>query len=193
MPITGHAIPARPPDIDRKTSLLRDRPDGVRGQADASKNALPPPPFPAHTENDDRQETRLECELQPAAHPPSPPATGTRDDVSMPAGCRPGAISSSRCQTTTAPPRPHGRKAAQIHLRLAVDEASQRLRQPDAPGRTDHDPAPHPMHHTGHGPSGPWTGGARRDRTDDLLLAKQALSQLSYGPSTVLTGGPGRT
>jgi hypothetical protein len=29
----------------------------------------------------------------------------------------------------------------------------------------------------------PPTGGARRDRTDDLLLAKQALSQLSYGPS----------
>ncbi len=26
------------------------------------------------------------------------------------------------------------------------------------------------------------SGGARRDRTDDLLLAKQALSQLSYGP-----------
>ena len=28
-------------------------------------------------------------------------------------------------------------------------------------------------------------GGARRDRTDDLLLAKQALSQLSYGPSAL--------
>jgi hypothetical protein len=28
----------------------------------------------------------------------------------------------------------------------------------------------------------PAPGGARRDRTDDLLLAKQALSQLSYGP-----------
>jgi hypothetical protein len=28
----------------------------------------------------------------------------------------------------------------------------------------------------------PKNGGARRDRTDDLLLAKQALSQLSYGP-----------
>ena len=28
----------------------------------------------------------------------------------------------------------------------------------------------------------PPNGGARRDRTDDLLLAKQALSQLSYGP-----------
>ena len=27
------------------------------------------------------------------------------------------------------------------------------------------------------------TGGADRDRTDDLLLAKQALSQLSYGPA----------
>ena len=28
----------------------------------------------------------------------------------------------------------------------------------------------------------PKTGGANRDRTGDLLLAKQALSQLSYGP-----------
>src|SRR5271163_4176779 len=28
-------------------------------------------------------------------------------------------------------------------------------------------------------------GGARRDRTDDLMLAKHALSQLSYGPGTV--------
>ena len=28
-------------------------------------------------------------------------------------------------------------------------------------------------------------GGARRDRTDDLLLAKQALSQLSYGPGKI--------
>ena len=32
--------------------------------------------------------------------------------------------------------------------------------------------------------SGSPTGGARRDRTDDLLLAKQALSQLSYGPAS---------
>jgi len=28
-------------------------------------------------------------------------------------------------------------------------------------------------------------GGARRDRTDDLMLAKHALSQLSYGPNRV--------
>jgi hypothetical protein len=40
-------------------------------------------------------------------------------------------------------------------------------------------------------------GGARRDRTDDLLLAKQALSQLSYGPALRYpskggNGGPGK-
>ncbi len=28
-----------------------------------------------------------------------------------------------------------------------------------------------------------WSGGASRDRTDDLKLAKLALSQLSYGPA----------
>jgi hypothetical protein len=33
------------------------------------------------------------------------------------------------------------------------------------------------------------SGGARRDRTDDLLLAKQALSQLSYGPSREQVSG----
>ena len=32
-------------------------------------------------------------------------------------------------------------------------------------------------------------GGANRDRTDDLLLAKQALSQLSYGPAPRRSGG----
>lgn len=31
-------------------------------------------------------------------------------------------------------------------------------------------------------PTEPETGGASRDRTDDPLLAKQVLSQLSYGP-----------
>jgi hypothetical protein len=34
-------------------------------------------------------------------------------------------------------------------------------------------------------------GGANRDRTDDLLLAKQALSQLSYGPAVSLLRGGG--
>ncbi len=39
-------------------------------------------------------------------------------------------------------------------------------------------------------------GGASRDRTDDLKLAKLALSQLSYGPvsgSKIGSGGPRRT
>jgi hypothetical protein len=40
-------------------------------------------------------------------------------------------------------------------------------------------------------------GGARRDRTDDLMLAKHALSQLSYGPETrrrmLLTRAPSLT
>jgi hypothetical protein len=43
-------------------------------------------------------------------------------------------------------------------------------------------------------------GGGERDRTDDLLLAKQALSQLSYTPASAnhqlvprkSVGGPGR-
>ena len=36
------------------------------------------------------------------------------------------------------------------------------------------------------------SGGARRDRTDDLMLAKHALSQLSYGPfeKARCDGGP---
>ena len=37
-------------------------------------------------------------------------------------------------------------------------------------------------------------GGANRDRTDDLKLAKLALSQLSYGPDLIglgVSGGPG--
>ena len=33
---------------------------------------------------------------------------------------------------------------------------------------------------------GDWIGGANRDRTDDLKLAKLALSQLSYGPVVML-------
>ena len=79
-------------------------------------------------------------------------------------GCSPhsmlGAISSSRCQIT----RNAGRSpsAAKLHsLRT-------RRSREQPPCMASHRYAP--------------TGGARRDRTDDLLLAKQALSQLSYGP-----------
>src|SRR5262245_6575644 len=50
-------------------------------------------------------------------------------------------------------------------VRLAALTAARRTRNSKCSGRAT-----------------PPTGGARRDRTDDLLLAKQALSQLSYGP-----------
>jgi hypothetical protein len=35
--------------------------------------------------------------------------------------------------------------------------------------------------------SGGLAGGASRDRTGDLLVANQTLSQLSYGPSLIVT------
>ena len=37
-----------------------------------------------------------------------------------------------------------------------------------------------------------WNGGARRDRTDDLKLAKLPLSQLSYGPFSAKGRATGR-
>ena len=49
---------------------------------------------------------------------------------------------------------------------------------------------PMPLHNVKHPSPGPG-GGAGRDRTDDLLLAKQALSRLSYGPEGPDSGGPG--
>ncbi len=52
---------------------------------------------------------------------------------------------------------------------IAEQLLSRRSRSPVTPDKTQPDP------------SGP--GGARRDRTDDLMLAKHALSQLSYGPN----------
>ena len=40
------------------------------------------------------------------------------------------------------------------------------------------------------GPKDQKIGGARRDRTDDLMLAKHALSQLSYGPEGSFVSSP---
>jgi hypothetical protein len=48
-----------------------------------------------------------------------------------------------------------------------------------SPGDTNRGCAAH------HVPVGIIPGGADRDRTDDIQLAKLALSQLSYGPGTV--------
>ena len=38
---------------------------------------------------------------------------------------------------------------------------------------------------------GIWVGGAERDRTADLLIANEALSQLSYGPNRGRISAPG--
>ena len=99
-----------------------------------------------------------------------------------------GTISSSRCQTTRARPGEPGRarifsnfwtssarKSAARGLRLTGRRTSgSRKRTNDRSGSAAADRrAPICKHRS---------GGARRDRTDDLLLAKQALSQLSYGP-----------
>ena len=68
-------------------------------------------------------------------------------------------------------------------LLSSTDETLEIWHQPNRSG-TDHVGTPGKLngHHE--------DGGARRDRTDDLMLAKHALSQLSYGPvSLVETDG----
>ena len=70
------------------------------------------------------------------------------------------------------------------------EQASNRTPQPFDLSRrqgrfpSKQDTLPHPGHPI---PAPPKDGGASRDRTDDLKLAKLALSQLSYGP---VLGGP---
>ena len=74
-----------------------------------------------------------------------------------------GTISSSRCQTTRASVHPLGRDDESLtRICFSYGRASNNGQAMQPPG------------------------GARRDRTDDLLLAKQALSQLSYGPAPVI-------
>jgi hypothetical protein len=82
-----------------------------------------------------------------------------------------GSISSSRCQTTRAPlgmTREAGAKSISLRTKPCAQVPN------GAPNRTR---CAIDASHRREPP-----GGARRDRTDDLLLAKQALSQLSYGP-----------
>ena len=69
----------------------------------------------------------------------------------------PGTIPSSRCQTTRRD--------------RCFDPANKCSHGRDMPSRLYHRSS-----------QGAKVGGARRDRTDDLMLAKHALSQLSYGP-----------
>jgi hypothetical protein len=86
-----------------------------------------------------------------------------------------GIVSSARSvqgttpATNTAslpfPATPPRRRSAESRLQTSSDERCQRTNSFHARGRAARS-----------------DGGGRRDRTDDLLLAKQALSQLSYAP-----------
>jgi hypothetical protein len=102
------------------------------------------------------------------------PAKGVRSSAPKRYGCRMqlitayncGTISSSRCQTTCIARSKIYAIQIQVHGRVHFgvrDGAGFPIDHPSAPSFLK-------------------LGGARRDRTDDLLLAKQALSQLSYGP-----------
>jgi hypothetical protein len=71
-------------------------------------------------------------------------------------------VPSSQCQTAHATPPPGRRCEDRSSLRMSFVREVVR-----SSGREIGDAA----------------GGARRDRTDDLMLAKHALSQLSYGPT----------
>jgi hypothetical protein len=120
-----------------------------------------------------------------------------------------GTISSSRCQTTRARPGEPGR--ARIFSNFWTSSARARRQAPTrlalmardrgGSGRSDADLQP-PVCDRQSATAclrspicNRRSGGARRDRTDDLLLAKQALSQLSYGPpqgSVIRCQGSGR-
>jgi hypothetical protein len=97
----------------------------------------------------------------------------TMSDNTHPAGrIRPGANWYALDE-----PHAHGR----CHARTFEAEESRSRSGADRP-RGRH-PAQRETRHFTATFDGDQSGGARRDRTDDLLLAKQALSQLSYGPS----------
>jgi hypothetical protein len=105
----------------------------------------------------------------------------------------PGAISSSRCQTTrTRSGEPDRVRNHCFWTSRALPEATRMKRKKAAahsrgdPGRKDRGRKDR-NHATALKCGDRRSGGARRDRTDDLLLAKQALSQLSYGPSGAQT------
>jgi hypothetical protein len=93
-------------------------------------------------------------------------ASGVREPSSACAEDRLGPISSSRCQTT---------RNARITRAAAKLVPSGRTSQPQRATLRADRPDNNAWHSHRY-------GGARRDRTDDLMLAKHALSQLSYGP-----------
>ena len=76
-----------------------------------------------------------------------------------------GSIPSSQCQTPANRQRPFANLSSLFPDTSTTGSATQAITPTALSG------SPSGVH-----------GGARRDRTDDLMLAKHALSQLSYGP-----------
>jgi hypothetical protein len=121
------------------------------------------------------------------------------------------SVGATRQASPVARPEPHGRTHSLFTMSKNTPQAKAgAMRQPDRPVangdlrtmvrglqafgcRSLDRPAPHRRG---------GDGGARRDRTDDLMLAKHALSRLSYcprvwetlgGSARHMTGGPGKT
>jgi hypothetical protein len=161
----------------RKTSLLRDRSNGdaVRRQPTSlHKQRDRPSSFPSRGIETARSRARTGrmCTV-PDFHPgrawsdllfTMSDNTHRSETVGEPTGKRFGA---NRCTFWTS--------------RIAADAAIRK--QAARNGRGRHKRGISRGISTTIRSSGRRSGGARRDRTDDLLLAKQALSQLSYGPS----------
>ena len=88
------------------------------------------------------------------------------------------------------PENPHGSSGATGHTHFSRCQRScaHRLKQArschmdEKITRPDASSEPPVVSGAGNSVDDPRSGGARRDRTDDLMLAKHALSQLSYGP-----------
>jgi hypothetical protein len=162
----------------RKTSLLRDRSNGdaVRRQpTNLHKQRDRPSSFPSRGIETARSRARTGrmCTV-PDFHPgrawsdllfTMSDNTHRSETVGEPTGKRFGA---NRCTFWTS------RIAADAAMRKQAARISRIRHKPDTRER---DIASGPTRSNGRR-----SGGARRDRTDDLLLAKQALSQLSYGP-----------
>ncbi len=149
---------ARSRTLIRKTSLLRKIGPIARRSSFANKGHLQP----AHLAVNERRNDLEKVQWKSASARHAAPA------------CDPklGSISSLRCQKSrTRFPKDC---ACKVMFCEQTDQASVACSLHE-PRRALRSPA-RPRHPT------PKRGGARRDRTDDLMLAKHALSQLSYGP-----------
>ena len=99
-----------------------------------------------------------------------------------------GHIHSSRCRITGLPSKPK-RRPNLVRRRIPMGGRSGKPQDRGSMIGT----APAPSLASGEPARIGRAGGARRDRTDDLMLAKHALSQLSYGPGRRTDDRPRRT